>query len=109
MNKSVRKINKEEARKNLLDIYKILPLDNIYVVQASVSQSGMDRRLRLYHIGEDNIMHDITYSVSRLINWTMNDKGLLVKGCGMDMHFHTVYTLASVLFGNGYGLKHQRL
>ena len=28
-----------------------------------------------------------------------------VGGCGMDMGFHMVYTLASVLYGDGYALK----
>ena len=30
-----------------------------------------------------------------------------VGGCGMDMGFHLVYTLASVLYKDGYALTHR--
>jgi len=41
-----------------------------------------------------------------LLNWrlTKND-AVFVSGCGMDMGFHLIYTLASKLYDDGYAIK----
>jgi hypothetical protein len=60
----------------------------------SVSRTGMSRRLRFYAAcldrnGKPNIV-DITWLLARLGNYGMNDSGLRVDGCGMDMCFSVI-------------------
>lgn len=64
----------------------------------------MYRRLDLYVI-ERGKLERITYSAAIVIDWPINDDGIGVSGCGMDMHFHTVYTLARYLFPKGFKTK----
>ena len=63
----------------------------VYLVIRQVSRSGMYRHISCHSVKDSNINH-YSYHVG-------------VGGCGMDMGFHMVYTLASVLYGDGYALK----
>ena len=62
----------------------------------SVSRSGMTRRISLYVI-----VHDEIVNISRLagiaLEWPVKDDSVGVGGCGMDMVFHTVYSLSQTL------------
>lgn len=103
-----------EAQKELREILK--PGDTVGVIQRHVSRSGMLRHLSLY-AGERNITH--------LAGRAMGDPAkdingrwvLKVPGCGMDMHFATVYNLSRSLFHEpgtvgedaGYALTHRTL
>jgi hypothetical protein len=55
----------------------------------SVSRSGMARRIEFY-AGD---MHRITWDISQLLEYPLNDKGMLVTGCGMDMVFSVLSNL----------------
>lgn len=126
----------EDARKKLVDILLATPARNrnlnpatrewesapvVYTTVNSVSQSGMSRRIRCYTItdnenyGESGFsIYDITWLVARAIGYSMNDKGLYVSGCGMDMGFHVVnslsYALGDKLPGHaGYTIKQEWL
>lgn len=70
-----------------------------------VSASGMTRWIKLYVVHDNQLRH-ITYDASQVTGWrrTRGRDGLQVDGCGMDMGFHTVYTLAYYLHGDGYAL-----
>jgi len=50
-----------------------------------------------------------SFHVANVLKWTYKDKtnSVGVGGCGMDMGFHLVYTLASVLYNDGYALTHR--
>ena len=84
----------------------------VYTHCNSVSSSGMARRIRCYIaiIDDDKpeIM-DISYYVSQVCGYSMNDSGMLLRGCGMDMGFEVVYNLSAVLFSGqdraGYVLE----
>lgn len=90
----------KEAKTYLKTIIK--PTTKIFVVQNSVSSSGMSRRLDLYVYNQkSNSLQCITGYAGDLMEWSYNNKGLLVKGCGMDMHFHTVDVLTSYPFPRG--------
>lgn len=91
----------------------------IYTNCNSVSKSGMSRRIRCYIAivddGKPEIM-DITFHVSQVCGYSMNDAGLLVRGCGMDMGFFLAYELSRVLFAGqlsvdraGYALRQRWL
>lgn len=87
----------------------------VYVIQRHVSQSGMLRRLSLLiFLKGEGFPRYITRTAGELLGWTIDKNGyLVVHSCGMDMHFHTVYSLSSVLYGyknrGGYKLKHETL
>ena len=81
--------------------------NRIYVSQVHVSRSGMQRRLRLYWMDttQEYPKVDITYHASKILGWSMDNRGLKVDGCGMDMHFHTVYTLSGYLYPDGFKVE----
>ena len=75
----------------------------IYGDVKSVSSSGMSRKIAFY-IAKDNKIINITYLVSMILdekepttnkynNWVIN-----VRGVGMDMVFHCIYSLGNALF-----------
>jgi len=102
--------------KELLSRHLTAGMTVIYTHVSSVSSSGMSRRIRCYIAiiddGKPEIM-DITYYVSQVCGYSMNDAGMLVKGCGMDMGFAVVYDLSNVLFSGqdraGYLLQQRWL
>ena len=81
----------------------------IYTVLRSVSKSGMQRVIDMFYI-QDNRPVRITYATNKVFSlgaWDSDKSGFKVRGCGMDMGFHLVYSLSSHLFGDGYYLNHQ--
>ena len=79
---------------------------NVHLVIRQVSRSGMYRHISVHAI-KDNKVNYLSYHVAKVLKWAYKDKtnAVGVGGCGMDMGFHMVYTLASVLYGDGYALK----
>jgi hypothetical protein len=88
------------AREQLLTYY-LSEGDTVYTVLRSVSSSGMSRKISL-KVAKDGKILDLTYYASILLDWPLvevnGSRALRVGGCGMDMGFHTVYTLSRVLF-----------
>lgn len=77
-----------------------------------VSQSGMSRAIQV--VGTDPTDGEIVDATYLLIRAGLgkrfgNHEGIKVEGCGMDMSFHTVYTLASTLYEDGYALNKRSL
>jgi hypothetical protein len=118
-----KKITKKEAkaldvayaREQLLTHY-LKEGSTVYTVLRSVSSSGMSRTLSLKVASEGKIL-DLTYYAGTVLDWPIvevnGSRALRVGGCGMDMGFHTVYTLSRVLFREegsttdaGYLLNH---
>lgn len=99
------KYTQEEKREALNDLKRLFRSKDktVYVVQKHVSNSGMMRVLYLFVI-RDNEPINITHLVSRVLDWSMHKDiyGIKVGGCGMNMHFHTVYTLSRVLYRDRY-------
>lgn len=92
-----------------LKYHWLKPGDTIYTDVRHVSRSGMGRSIRVFKMDGDTPF-DITGWVSEAIGWRMHKTGgVWVEGAGMDMGFHTVYTLAQVLFKDGYSLKQKWL
>lgn len=90
--------------------------DTLYTCLRSVSSSGMSRTLDVY-VMRKNEPRRLTYSVAQALGWTYDRRreALKVGGCGMDMGFHTVYTLARALWRDkmetnpGYALQQKWL
>jgi hypothetical protein len=82
-----------EAKETLLECFGIKPSDTILIFVTSVSRSGMSRRMKVLHKDQD-----ITYLVAKLIDNSVNDKGISVGGCGMDMTFWLADVFSYYLF-----------
>lgn len=74
-----------------------------------VSSSGMSRRISLFCVADGDIK-DITWDVANVLEESrkgragyVQDVGITVGGCGMDMVFHLVYNLSATLFPDGFG------
>jgi len=113
----IKQAEQEDARERLLTHY-IKEGQTVYTSIKSVSSSGMSRTMSLYVVDGDRIQN-ITYYVAQVLGWSLVEKNgsrvLRVGGCGMDMGFHTVYSLSSALFKGsvegdaGYSLRHEWL
>ena len=98
---------RDHARATLLKM--LTPGDTIYTKLDHVSRSGMFRCISLYIGSKDGKgdITDITYYAARVLDDKISAKhsGIEVGGCGMDMGFHLVYNLSSVLYRAGEGFK----
>jgi len=90
---------------------ELKPGDTVYCILRHVSRSGMVRDIApiVFSEGQPRFLW---WHVANVLGWrAMGDApdAVRVNGAGMDMGFHLVYTLAHVLFGDGYALKHRWL
>lgn len=99
----------------------------IYAIIRRVSPNGMNRQISFFAINSliSNRLLDITYDFSLVLDekepFTNSNYHHVIKvsGAGMDMVFHSVYTLSSILFRGvdgledidrrGYLLQHQAI
>jgi hypothetical protein len=101
------KANQLESIATLKNLLK--PGNKVTTILRSVARSGMTRRIS-YIIAKDAEIIDITWDVARALGEPVKqrgqyvqDSGLFVQGCGMDMGFHVVYSLSRTLFPDGFG------
>jgi len=115
---------KAHKAQTVADLKKILkPGKKIWANVDHVSASGMSHVISLYIVHNGEIVN-ISHRAAIITGWRESKNGgLIVSGCGMDMGFHTVYTLARCMFPNGsrvgrggkpdkdggYSLDYQRL
>ena len=74
----------------------------VYARVNKVSASGMSRNIGLYIVKDDRPV-DISYWAAKALEWGYKDGysgGVRVSGVGMDMMFHTIYSLS---YATGYG------
>ena len=73
----------------------------VYTILRRVSSSGMTRHISL-KIAQGGEIYDITYNAALALGDKLHDVNgfntIKVNGAGMDMGFHLVYNLSSVLF-----------
>lgn len=86
--------------------------DKVYTILRHVNASGMSRDISLVIAQGDEIIDITYYTAHALGDKVITSKGhnaIRVNGAGMDMGFHLVYNLSSVLFHGqdraGYVLK----
>jgi hypothetical protein len=105
-----KELEKQQAIDSLKNIFNLMPSDKrvIYCVLRSVSKSGMSRVIDFYTI-ENNKPQYLSGLIRMALGYRMaKNGGLVVGGCGMDMGFHVVYSVASVIYGGergGYEIK----
>lgn len=88
-----------EAQEELRTI--LAPGDAVGVIQRHVSRSGMMRYLSLRVIDGRDITRLAALAMGEKVHEYGGHSVIKVSGCGMDMHFHTVYGLARTLWPNG--------
>jgi hypothetical protein len=90
-----------EAREHLIELFAGDDKPKVLTLNRYVSSSGMSRDISVFYI-KDNQILNITYSVAKAMGWKLvernGSRAIKVGGCGMDMGFHLVYTLSSVLY-----------
>ena len=111
------------------------PGDTVYTVLKHVSRSGMMRIITplilradstkvfnargiranadspRYVTLDESMMgrYYLGYLAHKALGWSIdNDHGVKVDGCGMDMGFHLVYCLSSVIFRDGFDCGGER-
>jgi hypothetical protein len=108
--------DRDYAREQLLTHY-VNEGSRVYTILRHVSSSGMSRDISLVVADKDGRISDITYYAADALGYRLIERNgfraIRVNGCGMDMGFHLVYNLSSVLFHGqdraGYILKQEWL
>lgn len=79
----------------------------VYTILRHTSSSGMLRIVDVLQVGKNGLIYNLGWSVAVVLElpYDRNQNGVKVGGVGMDMGFHLIYSLSSVLFGDGYALK----
>jgi hypothetical protein len=113
---TTKKQQKEENRNHAINALRELldaqPAKNIKGVVTSVSASGMTRRIRFFTVDMTAKEYnretgeyfnaprvvEVTYLIGRILEDNVNDSGVKVTGCGMNMVFHTVYNVSRILY-----------
>lgn len=80
-----------------------------------VSRSGMSRDISLFVVDADGELVNVTFYAAQVLGETPRDRDgqrvIRVNGCGMDMGFHLVYSVSSILFAEreraGYVVRHR--
>ena len=104
-----KRLRAEHAKEQLSNI--LSEGDTVYTVLRHVSASGMSRRIDLYTFQDNKPVYLSGYYAMMQGEEPPRD-GYKVGGCGMDMGFHLVYSLASMLYEGtrgGYELRHEWL
>lgn len=100
----------KEQRDAALALLRTLlkPGQEVFTVLRHVSKSGMSRHISVFCVGADRRPRDISHAVGRAADylWDMDDGGLHVNGCGMDMGFEVVYNLGAALWPKGTPKPH---
>lgn len=104
-------MDRNYAIERLLTHY-VKPSTKVYTIMRHVSSSGMSRNISLVIANGEEVIDITYYAAHALGDKLIESKGyraIRVNGCGMDMGFHLVYNLSSVLFTGqdraGYVLK----
>lgn len=99
--KALKEYERVQAIESLRDLFAGDNSPVIHTITRHVSASGMTRDISLIYVKEGAI-HNITWRAALALEWALSERSgyraLRVQGAGMDMGFHTVYTLSSVLY-----------
>ena len=111
----------ELSKERLLEEYLIGDNLTIYTIARGSSASGLTHYISLFCVALDNTgkpaLYNITYHASKVLGDKITDRdghrAIKVQGGNMDMGFHLVYSLSSVLYAGqdraGYVLSHRAI
>jgi|TARA_S200002703_G_scaffold56765_1_gene49501 hypothetical protein len=104
-------MKREEEERIISHLEEMFPKGSTAFTEVTkVSKSGMSRHIKIMRPYNDEV-ENLSWYVAKLLGWTYKDntRSIFVRGCGMDMGFHVIYTLAQALYGDGYALKQRWL
>ncbi len=84
--------------------------DTIYTILTKVNNIGTYRHIKPI-LFKNNEPYFLGWQMSKALKYTYKEKtsSIGIGGGGMDMGFHLIYNLSSLLFNDGYALKHRWL
>jgi hypothetical protein len=99
--KAAAELERSESIERLRELFAGDNKPVIHTITRHVSASGMSRDISLIYV-KGGQLFNITYSAALALEWPLSEKSgnraIRVSGAGMDMGFHTVYTLSRVLY-----------
>mgnify|MGYP006969594966 FL=1 len=104
-------MKREEEERIISYLQELVPEGSTAFTEVTkVSKSGMSRHIKVLMPRGDQI-ENLSWYVAKLLGWKYKDntRSIFVQGCGMDMGFSTIYTLAQALYGDGYAIKQRWL
>jgi len=91
----------QEACDYLRELFADDSKPEILTVLRHVTTSGMSRDISVFYVKNNQILN-ITYYAGNALGWKLTERygsrAIRVGGCGMDMGFHLVYTLARTIY-----------
>tara|TARA_R100001244_G_scaffold118987_1_gene88687 strand:+ start:511 stop:852 length:342 start_codon:yes stop_codon:yes gene_type:complete len=112
----IKKMDQKEAIYKLKELLK--PSDTVYCILTKASNSGCYRHINFYKfnyeiINSKNTINKLwlSFLISSALKLSFKEKtnSVGIGGGGMDMGFHIIYELSSLLFNDGYKIKHEWL
>jgi hypothetical protein len=97
--KALKQADQELARMSLREMLESDANPRVGTILRHVSASGMSRDISLYY-KEQHITYKVAEAMGEKCKNSHGFNAIRVQGCGMDMGFHLVYGLSSVLFGH---------
>lgn len=105
-------IKADRKGESIATLRRIFPEGStVSTVLLSVSSSGMSRRIMVIGV-QDGEPVNVSWYVAHALGLPLVEShgwAVRVHGAGMDMGFSIAYDLSSVLFGDGYALRHRWL
>lgn len=99
--KAAAELERSESIERLRKLFAGNEKPLIYTIMRHVSSSGMSKDISLFYASSAGLTN-ITYSAAIALGWPLSEKSghraIRVGGTGMDMGFHLVYTLSSVVY-----------
>jgi hypothetical protein len=101
---------KDKAKADALEtLHKVIvPGDTVFTVLRHVSRSGMMRHIDCYIMSRNAPICISSYVADAIGYSTTKNGAIKVGGCGMDMGFHVVYSLASAMYPEGFTCTGER-
>lgn len=106
------KQERERSRAYLLEIFNAQEIPTVSTIIRHVSSSGMSRDISLVSVNERGQIINLAWHIDKVctvgaLKERNGSRVIRVNGAGMDMGFHLVYSLSSVLYGDGYKIKQE--
>ena len=88
-------------------LYALFETDRtVHLILSHTARSGTYREINPIFINAERYPLSIAYEAGEILGYKPVRGGLAVKGGGMDMGFHLVYSLSTAMFYSGYFLTH---
>jgi len=104
---------KEDKNEIIRRLKQVFPVGSTaYTSLVDVTKSGMTRWIKVIKIEEDRPFY-YSYPINTLLDCKQETRNgsqcVKVGGCGMDMGFHLIYTISSILHDDGYAINQEWL